>query len=144
MPIITLESAALRAIGCRPFHGLRSRNGRTVLGLTPQALCCRQLRWLCTLIATAVIILAGSPHAFSQSNPSSSPASQTKGPADRNKYALIINGASGEAGYAKQFAQWTAALRGALVGRLGFAEDRAGIWTSAPGILQIPWERCLV
>jgi hypothetical protein len=49
--------------------------------------------------------------------------------ADPNKFAVIISGASGEEAYAKQFAQWTKSLRGALVGRLGFAEDRLTILT---------------
>ena len=51
---------------------------------------------------------------------------------DRNKYVIIINGASGEASYAKQFSEWTTQLRGALVERFGFAEDRVRLLTEKP------------
>src|SRR4051794_29707018 len=39
---------------------------------------------------------------------------------DPNKFALIIDGASGEEEYGKQFQQWTNALRDALTSRYGF------------------------
>jgi len=52
--------------------------------------------------------------------------------ADPNKFALIVSGASGEEAYAKQFAEWTKRLRGALVGRLGFAEERVTVLTETP------------
>src|SRR5262245_13360779 len=42
-------------------------------------------------------------------------------PADKNKYAVIISGISGEEGYAKNFSEWTARLRGSLTDNLGFA-----------------------
>src|SRR5262245_65588262 len=38
-------------------------------------------------------------------------------PADKNKFAIIISGIGGEAGYTKQFAEWTAKLHSALVER---------------------------
>ena len=70
---------------------------------------------------------------FSQASRSPAPLqTQSQSKADRNKYALIINGASGEAAYAKQFSQWTAALRGALLGRFGFAEDRVKVMAEKP------------
>ena len=72
----------------------------------------------------------GAPQSKSGSSTSSQTKSQPK--ADRNKYALIINGASGEPAYAKQFAQWTGALRAALVGKFGFAEDRLTVLTEKP------------
>ncbi|HEX7176267.1 MAG TPA: hypothetical protein VF240_13475 [Pyrinomonadaceae bacterium] len=53
--------------------------------------------------------------------------------ADPNKFAVIISGASGEEVYAKQFARWTTELRGVLVGRLGFAEDRLKILAESAG-----------
>lgn len=83
-------------------------------------------------------LLAGSTGvispAFCQSNQNSSSSSRTtsRPAADRNKYAIIINGASGEAGYAKQFAQWTVTLRAALVGKFGFAEDRVKVLIEKP------------
>jgi hypothetical protein len=48
-------------------------------------------------------------------------------PADPDKFAIIISGASGEETYAKQFAEWRTRLRRALVERLGFGEDRLKI-----------------
>jgi hypothetical protein len=53
-------------------------------------------------------------------------------PPDRNKFALIINGASGEPAYARQFTQWTRSLRAALTGKFGFAEDRIKLLTETP------------
>ena len=132
MPIIALDKVAERTNGCRPFHGLRYCNERTFLGLTPQALRCRQLRRLFALIAAAVIILTNAPEALSQSRTNSSPAAQSQTATDPNKFALIINGASGEPAYAKQFEQWTASLRGALLGRFGFAKDRVKVLTEKP------------
>jgi hypothetical protein len=84
----------------------------------------------CSLLAGST---CASP-AFSQSKQNSSPSSQTtsRPAADLNKYAIIISGASGEAAYAKQFAQWTTALRAALVGKLGFAEDRVKMLVEKP------------
>src|SRR2546423_5202132 len=41
-------------------------------------------------------------------------------PNDPNKFAVIINGASGEAAYAKQFEQWTNELSSVLSERFGF------------------------
>lgn len=52
--------------------------------------------------------------------------------ADPNKFAMIIAGASGEASYAKQFAQWTANLQRTLAERLGFAEDRLTLLMESP------------
>jgi hypothetical protein len=53
-------------------------------------------------------------------------------PADRNKFAVIISGASGEEAYATQFTQWTLSLRSALTGKFGFAEDRIKLLTETP------------
>src|SRR5262245_7996308 len=39
---------------------------------------------------------------------------------DPNKFALIINGASGEAVYGKQFEEWTGQLTSTLSSRFGF------------------------
>jgi hypothetical protein len=73
--------------------------------------------------------------AVSQTNQAALPPTQTasRPAADRNKYAVIISGASGEAAYAKQFAKWTVDLRAALVGRFGFAEDQVKLLTETPG-----------
>jgi hypothetical protein len=59
-------------------------------------------------------------------------AAKTQLAPDRNKYAVIINGASGEESYSKQFAQWTTQLRTALTGRFGFAEDRIKLLSETP------------
>jgi hypothetical protein len=53
-------------------------------------------------------------------------------PADTNKYAIIISGIGGEPGYTKQFAEWTAKLRNALVDSLGFAEEQVTVLTEKP------------
>ena len=45
-------------------------------------------------------------------------SAQTKG--DSNKFAVIINGAGGEAVYAKQFEEWTGQLSSVLSAKLGF------------------------
>src|SRR4051812_9532817 len=43
---------------------------------------------------------------------------QTK--SDPNKFAVIVNGAGGDAVYGKQFEEWTAQLSAALESRFGF------------------------
>ena len=70
-------------------------------------------------------LLAGANHAQATQNSGPSPA-------DPTKVAVIISGASGEESYAKQFAQWTESLRLALIGKLGFREDRLKILTENP------------
>jgi len=57
---------------------------------------------------------------------------KTSPPADPNKFAIIINGASGEAAYGRQFALWTSDLSAALTDRFGFARDRIRILTEKP------------
>jgi hypothetical protein len=49
-------------------------------------------------------------------------AAQQKTQPDANKFAVIINGASGEPVYAKQFEQWTTELQSALASRYNFGE----------------------
>jgi hypothetical protein len=53
-------------------------------------------------------------------------------PADRNKFAVIISGISGEEGYAKRFGEWTGKLREILITDLGFAEDQVTVLTEKP------------
>jgi len=67
---------------------------------------------------------------FSQANQPGADNSQSN--VDRSKYAIIINGASGEPAYAKQFQQWTTTLRASLSGRYGFAADRIKVLTEKP------------
>lgn len=87
-------------------------------------------------ISLSALLVAGSglSAAVCQTNQNALPSSQTasRPAADRNKYAVIISGASGEAAYAKQFSQWTLALRASLVGRFGFADDRVKILSEKP------------
>ena len=132
-PMIHSRNKSFRMNGCRPLRGLTPRWVKSSLGLTPQALHFRQLRWLGAFVASFMLIICvvGSP-AFSQSNQNSLPPTQPLSPADRSKYAVIISGASGEAAYAKQFEQWSAALRAALLGRFGFASDRVKLLTEKP------------
>jgi hypothetical protein len=91
-------------------------------------------RHIKTTVGIALIAVAGSLSlGFSQTSPIPS-TFQTKAEPkpDPNKYALIINGASGEPAYAKQFDQWTTSLRAALQGRFGFAKDRVKLLTEKP------------
>jgi hypothetical protein len=84
-------------------------------------------------VVLLVILIAIVIPACAQSNQNPSPPTvQSQASPDRSKYAVIINGASGEPTYAKQFQQWTAALQAALVGRFGFARDRVKLLTEKP------------
>jgi hypothetical protein len=51
---------------------------------------------------------------------------------DPNKFAVIINGASGEEEYAKQFEQWTSDLRDALTKKYGFDAAKMKVLTEKP------------
>jgi hypothetical protein len=71
--------------------------------------------------------------ALSESLSQTEPApAQPQSDSDHSKYAIIINGASGEPAYAKQFQQWTTNLRASLSGRYGFAADRIKVLTEKP------------
>src|SRR5215471_8777063 len=92
---------------------------------------CRPLRGLHACIVLLAIVLITQTSIVSQANQNSAtPQSQTV--ADRDKYAVIINGASGEPAYAKQFQQWSGALQATLLGRFGFARDRVKLLTEKP------------
>jgi hypothetical protein len=69
-----------------------------------------------------------------QNSQTSTPAARAtaQASADPNKFAVIISGASGEESYAKQFAQWTSALRRALITKLGFGEARVKLLAEQP------------
>ncbi len=53
-------------------------------------------------------------------------------PADRNKFAVIITGISGEEAYANQFNEWTSKLRSTLIESLGFAEEQVTVLREKP------------
>jgi hypothetical protein len=78
--------------------------------------------WLCMLCAAI----------FAQTSETQSKQRQEP---DRTKYAVIINGASGEEAYAKQFAQWTTQLRASLTEKFGFADDHIKLLTEKPPLL---------
>ncbi len=59
-------------------------------------------------------------------------APKKKRPIDPNKFALIINGAGGEAAYAKQFEQWTTELSSVLSERYGFDSKQVKVLTEKP------------
>jgi hypothetical protein len=59
-------------------------------------------------------------------------APKKKSPVDPNKYAVIINGASGEPEYAKQFEQWTIQLSTVLSERYGFDSKQIKVLTEKP------------
>jgi hypothetical protein len=84
-----------------------------------------------------LMAIANVSSSFGQSSPNSTSV-QSQATADHGKYAVIINGASGEPAYAKQFQQWTAALQAALLGRFGFAKDRVKLLTEKPDAASAP------
>jgi hypothetical protein len=89
--------------------------------------------WLCILTTLACAQDAGGRAQTQSATPAPTaivPAQQL--PADLNKYAVIISGIGGEEIYVKQFATWTAKLRGALLDKLGFAEDHVLVLTEKP------------
>ena len=53
-------------------------------------------------------------------------------PADKNKFALVITGISGEEGYARTFGAATKRLYSALTVQLGFAEEQTFVLTEKP------------
>ena len=55
-----------------------------------------------------------------------------KSPIDPNKFAVIINGASGEPEYAKQFEQWTTELGAVLSDRYGFDPKQLKVLSEKP------------
>ena len=84
------------------------------------------------LVVLTIVLLTEAFPIFSQPNPSTPSVNQNIANVDRAKYALIISGASGEPAYAKQFQQWTTALRSRLSGRFGFAADRVTLLIEKP------------
>ena len=59
-------------------------------------------------------------------------APKKKSPVDPNKYAVIINGASGELEYAQQFEKWTRELSVVLSERYGFDSKQIKVLTEKP------------
>lgn len=59
-------------------------------------------------------------------------------PIDPNKFAVIINGAGGEEEYAKQFEEWTKALKDALTERYGFDPAKMRVLTEKPANSSAP------
>jgi hypothetical protein len=76
------------------------------------------LIWGCLAVGVTFV------QAQSAQAPSQSVQSMSRPPADPNKFAVIISGASGDEAFAKQFAEWTTRLRRALIERLGFGEGQ--------------------
>ncbi len=68
-----------------------------------------------------------------QQNPSSAPPTPLRqSPPDPNKFAVIINGAGGEAAYATLFTEWTTNLNKALTTRFGFSRDHIKLLSEKP------------
>lgn len=59
-------------------------------------------------------------------------APKKKSAVDANKFAVIINGAGGEAEYSKQFEQWTSELSSVLSERYGFDSKQIKVLTEKP------------
>lgn len=130
--LLVIESELILGVRCRPLRRLADCL-RSLLGLTPRALCCRQLRWLGpTILVVGMLSLSTTSAVLSQSNQSGSATSQTRNTADPNRYVVIISGASGEPAYAKQFQQWTTSLQAALSERFGFPKNRVKLLVEKP------------
>lgn len=84
------------------------------------------------IVVLTLVLFTGTFPIFSQTNQSAPSFRQKTASVDRAKYALIISGASGEPVYAKQFQNWTTALRSRLSGRFGFAADRLTLLIEKP------------
>ena len=79
-----------------------------------------------------VWLLVGLPIGARSQVATGSVTTEKRLPPDRNKYAVIISGISGEETYAQQFTEWRERLRRSLLDRLGFAEDRIKVLTEKP------------
>ena len=79
-------------------------------------------------ILQIVLLLLLAHVAWAQTT-SSVEAKRTPAPLDPNKFAVIINGAGGEAVYAKQFEEWTGQLSSVLSERFGFDGKQVKILT---------------
>jgi hypothetical protein len=60
------------------------------------------------------------------------PAKKRPVQVDPNKYAVVINGAGGEAAYAKQFEEWTGQLTSVLSERYGFEAKHVTVLAEKP------------
>src|SRR5262245_40173666 len=67
-----------------------------------------------------------------QEPPKPVPGSRPKLPPDKNKFAVIISGISGDESYSKLFVEWTSALHKIMIEQLGFAEERVTVLTEKP------------
>jgi hypothetical protein len=67
-----------------------------------------------------------------QSPQPAAPTPLRKSPPDPNKFAVIINGASGEVSYAALFSEWTTNLNKALTTRFGFPANHIKLLTEKP------------
>jgi hypothetical protein len=72
------------------------------------------------------------PVAAKQEEQKAEASSSPRLPPDPNKFAVIISGIGGDEAYSTRFAKWAGDLRSALVGRLGFAEERVTALTEKP------------
>jgi len=84
-------------------------------------------RFLPTILLLVLLALTLRAQTATSVTPKPKPA-----PIDPNKFAVIINGASGEEAYAKQFEEWTNALRRALTERYGFESSKLRLLTEKP------------
>lgn len=84
------------------------------------------------ILLLSSVLSAQTPGAAGHLPPEVSPGAVRRVPPDRNKFAVIISGASGEATYEKQFAKWTNDLVTRLTSDLGFADDQVRLLTEKP------------
>ncbi len=111
-------------------------NERKLQTLTIMNIARRYIEALLFVFLLTRLACAQTPDSISQSrrseNASIASAKASPPPADRNKFAVIISGASGDAAYEKQFAKWTTSLVTALTGKFGFAHDHVRLLTEKP------------
>lgn len=83
-----------------------------------------------TLPIVLILLLAGVVCGQKPAGPAA--PKRKPAPVDPNKFALIINGAGGEAVYAKQFEEWTNELNSVLAERFGFDSKQIKVLTEKP------------
>lgn len=88
-------------------------------------------RYIAPFIFSMLLVPIACAQTTNLSAPTVTPK-KTLTPPDPNKFAVIINGASGEPAYAKQFEEWTAELSTVLTQRFGFAASQVKLLTEKP------------
>jgi len=89
------------------------------------------LHFKAAILVFALFVVTCGQSRGPQQNPAA-PVPLRQSPPDPNKFAVIINGASGEAAYATLFAEWTTNLNKTLSTRFGFSPDHIKLLSEKP------------